>query len=100
MKIKLSDVANTEVLVSSVSQNYYGNAVNDDGDEASINIVINNPDKKFDYYKELFVNDSVASIDIINSNGVIIATLNGSKVKNISYNYQDENPSFVNIQIV
>lgn len=100
MKIKLSDTVNTEIVVSSVSQNYYGSTANESGAETSVSITINNPKKEFNYYKELFTNDSIKSIEVINSRGDAIAILSGSKVNSISYNYQDENPSFVNIQII
>ena len=94
MKVKLSDTANTEIVVSSVSQNYYGSAANEGEAETSVSITINNPEK------ELFTNDSIKSIKVINSRGNAVTTLSGSKINSISYNYQDENPSFVNIQIV
>lgn len=100
MKVKLSDTANTEIVVSSVSQNYYGSAANEGEAETSVSITINNPEKEFDYYKELFTNDSIKSINVINSRGNAVTTLSGSKINSISYNYQDENPSFVNIQII
>ena len=100
MKVKLSDTANTEIVVSSVSQNYYGSAANEGEAETSFSITINNPEKEFDYYKELFTNDSIKSIKVINSRGNAVTTISGSKINSISYNYQDENPSFVNIQII
>nr|DAQ07473.1 MAG TPA: hypothetical protein [Caudoviricetes sp.] len=100
MKIKLSDTDKTEVVVSTVSKNYCSNGVTKDNNGVSINILINKPNKDFDYYKGLFIDDSVSSFEVLDSNGVAIDTLGGSKVENVSYTYQDDNLPFVNIQIV
>ena len=100
MKIKLSDTDKTEVVVSTVSKNYCSNGVTKDDSGVSIHISTNHPNKDFDYSKELFPNDSVASFEVLGSNDITIDTLNGREVKNVSYTYQEDGLPFANIQIV
>lgn len=93
MQVKLSDASTTVVDVTTVSQ-VFANEFN----ESSINIIVRKPLQDFEYYKNLFTDNAIKTIIVLDSAQKTLVTLNGSSVKQVSLNIQDDESS-INVQI-
>lgn len=93
MKVKLSDISQSQIEVSSVSQIF-----NADNDSNLILINIREPSQNFDYYKNIFTDEAIKTVVVIDNKGSILATLHGQEIMQISSNLQ-ESDSFVSINI-
>jgi len=87
MKIQLA--TGIDLGVTSVSQ-MYRSTETDDGEFAyTINILIRNPEKSLDEYKQMFTNDSVKSIAVKSSTDKTLSTMAGSEVFAVSQDFTD-----------